>query len=236
MIHSTIGIKHLILPSHLILSLFYIYNNDSASRYTLADFLAIPLTRARKILSILEEHDLIIKNIGRKGSTLSSKGSAVSQRVFSYIKLLNPFESWDLGALVLGKINCLVAIPMDIDKKTIDVVKIRDTSMKTGAIGSSIFEAIYNKETNNFTINFLNEGLDDSFSDFVKNNESFTVLELRLASLKEQEINWIVIASTINPLSQYYFNPLFGSTIVSAFKVALVSVVQSLWEMIEDKF
>lgn len=235
-IHSTINIRHLILPSHIILSLFYIHNNDSASRYTIADFLGIPLTRARKILSILEENGLILKNKGRKGSILTSRGENLCQELFTYIKLLNPFESWDLGTLVLGTINCLVAIPMDIDKRTINVVKIRDTSMKTGAIGSSIFEAKYDRKNDKFIILFLNEDQNDSISDPLGSTESFQFLGLKLDMLKGTETNWILIASTINELPRYYFNPLFKANLESALKVVLVSAVQSLWEMIEDKF
>lgn len=235
-IHSGINIKHLILPSHLILSLFFIYNNDSASRYTIADFLGMPLTRARKTLSILEEEGLLVKNKGRKGSTLTSKGEKLCQELFAYIKLLNPFESWDLGTLVLGNINCLVALPMDIDKKTINVVKIRDTSMKTGAIGSSIFEARYDRNEEKFNISFLNEDQNDSISDPLSSTDSFYNLGLKLEMLKGRETNWILIASTINELPKYYFNPLFKTNLQSALNVVLVSAVQSLWEMIEDKF
>ena len=43
----------------------------------------------------------------------------------------------------------------------------------------------------------------------------------------------LIIASTINELPEYYFNPLFDKTKCAPFKIALVASVQSMWELVD---
>ena len=229
--HDQINISHLILPSHILLTLFNIYNNDSASRYSIVDFLALPMTRARKVLTILEENGLIIRNIGRKGSTLTEKGFSLCESIFKHLKLVNPYVSVDLGTIVLGKFNSVTLISKKILTKEINAIEIRDTSLKCGALGASIFETFQGKKSQ-ITIKFFNEKV-------IYNENKSPELD-NLASLITNSLDTddqlLIIASTSNKLPKYYFNPLFDSKKVDAFKVALVASVQSMWYVIESEF
>ena len=161
------------------------------------------MTRTRKLLTILEKNDLIVKNIGRKGSTLTDKGSSLCESIFSYLKIVNPFVSVDLGNIVLGKFNSVTLLPRKLLTKEINAIEIRDTSLKCGALGASIFETFQLKERK-ITIKFFNE---EDFNEEGKSPE----------------------------LPKYYFNPLFDSKKVNAFKVSLIASVQSMWDVIESE-
>ena len=229
-IHDRISISHLILPSHILLTLYYIYHNDSASRYSIVDFLALPMTRTRKLLTILEKNDLIVKNIGRKGSTLTDKGSSLCESIFSYLKIVNPFVSVDLGNIVLGKFNSVTLLPRKLLTKEINAIEIRDTSLKCGALGASIFETFQLKERK-ITIKFFNE---EDFNEEGKSPELENLARLISKSLTIDD-NLLIIASTSNELPKYYFNPLFDSKKVNALKVSLIASVQSMWDVIESE-
>lgn len=222
-IHGQTGIQHLILPAHFILSLYYIYSNESGSRYSLSEILGIPMSRIRKILTILENKKLIEKNLGRKGSRLTKEGIIFCEMLFSYFKIINPAESIDLGPIVLGKINSLTMMPKIFFTKKINSITIRDTSMKCGALGATVFESKIN-DNKILQVNFLDDEsmVEGPLADIIKEFSFDT---------KDQ----LIIASTINDLPEYYFNPLFDRTKSSAFKIALVASVQSMWELVNQE-
>ena len=89
-LHNQISISHLILPSHILLTLFLFYYNDTGSRYSISKDLALPMTRTRKLLDLLEENNLILKNKGRKGSILTESGFNLCQTIFSYLCSIEP--------------------------------------------------------------------------------------------------------------------------------------------------
>ena len=229
-IHSVISIPHLILPSHIILTLYFIYYNESASRYSISEFLAIPMTRTRKILNILEEFKLVIKFKGRKGTKLSEQGTNLCESLSKFFKIINLFESIDLGDLVLGKVNCLSAVPLNPISQTINVIGLRDTSLKCGALGASIFE-ISLEEGNKIKARFIDDTLENEKLNLPNNQ----MIRSKIFFNSIQEEKWILIASTINDLPKYYFNPIFDSNQVNPFVITLVASVQTTWELVEQE-
>lgn len=222
-IHNQLLIKHLILPAHIILSLYYIYSNDSGSRYAITDTLAIPISRVRKILDLLEKYNLLEKNLGRKGTILTQEGNRFCESIFSCLKIANPDELKDVGPIVLGKINSLTIMPRDFFTKKIKSISIRDSSLKCGAIGASIFEAKFN-EKGDLNINFL-EG---------EKIES-KILTESIRELIDSNKNQLMIVSTGNELTKFFFSPLFDNKKVDALKVVLLASTQSMWELIEQE-
>lgn len=222
-IHDQLTIKHLILPAHIILSLFYIYSNDSGSRYSITDALAIPISRVRKILDLLEKQKLLEKNSGRKGTILTHEGNKFCESIFSYLKIANPLDLKDIGPIVLGKINSMTMMPRDFFSKKIKSISIRDSSLKCGAIGASIFESNIDK-TGALKLKFLE----------AEKIESTGLTEI-IKRLGGDNKDQLIIVSTGNELSQFFFSPLFDTKKADAFKVVLVASTQSMWELIEQE-
>ena len=222
-IHNQLTIKHLILPAHIILTLFYVYSNDSGSRYTITDTLAIPISRVRKILDSLEQEKLLEKNVGRKGTVLTSEGFKFCEALFSLLKIANPLDPIDLGEIVLGKVNSLTMMPRFFFTKNIKPISIRDSSLKCGALGASIFETNLD-ENGNLIVKFLDGEIIES--------KKLTGIIKGLVPNNEHQL---IIASTVNELSQFFFNPLFDSKKVNSFKIVLLASVQSMWEIIDHE-
>lgn len=227
-LHEQISISHLILPSHILLSLFLLYHNDSGSRYSISNYLALPMTRVRKLLDLLEENKLVIKNKGRRGSILTEEGFNVCQTIFSYFKVVNPEESIDLGEIVLGKVTSVIVMDKEFFTEQINTISVRDSSLKCGALGASIFETYLDQDAT-LKVKFLE---DTDYSD-PKIALEFDKVTLKLTEALDLEAHKLIIASTINDLPKYYFNPLFDSKTVEPFKVVLLASVQSMWELIE---
>ncbi len=229
-LHDQLSISHLILPSHILLTLFYFYHYDSGSRYTISEILALPMTRTRKLLDILEENNLIIKNKGRKGSVLTESGLKTCQTIFTHFKIVNPDKPIDLGDIVLRKITSLIIMDKTFFSKQISTISVRDSSLKCGALGASIFET-YKIERNEIKVKFY----DDQVYTDDKIKSGLEKLEREISqriNLSEQNL---IIASTINDLPKYYFNPLFDSKTIKPFKIVLIASAQSMWEIIEKE-
>jgi predicted transcriptional regulator len=232
-IHSEISISHLILESHIILTLFYIYTNDFGSRTSISIKLGQKTSRIRRIMDILENYELIEKGTGRNPSTLTSKGHNFCENIFSYFKILNFTESWDLGKIVLGKINAIAGIPLSkLKNHDINVVKIRDTSLKCGALGASIFETYVKENLSGISIKFFNKESNSDLTGEYINLDDFESLSIKIGPFIEKTQPWLLIASTINKLDTFYFNQLFDRKNNSPFSIVLVASVQSLWETV----
>lgn len=235
-IHLQLSIRHLILPAHIILTLLYIYHHESAGKYSISDFLYTNDARGRKILNLLELNGLIIKNKGRKGSELTEKGNNLCEDLRNYFKIFSLFESVDLGPTVLGTINGITAIPLAYITQPINVIELRDTSLRYGALGASIFKVIIGSN-GDMKVYFID---DTTQTNKIVFPDQEKIIRFISTEKKEEKI-WIIIASTIGTLPSYYFNPIFDNNnakredSINPFTVALVASVQTLWELIEKE-
>lgn len=227
--------SYVILPSHIILSLFFLYSNGSGGKYSLSKFLAIPTSRSRKIIDILKSFKLVNSLRGRNGTVLTKKGQKNCEILFSNINILTPEKTWDLGNLTLGKYDILIAVPINLIKNKsskINVVNIRDTAMKIGALGASIFHTYYNSN-NKFELTFYESDIELTTDVFQSFNNEFFNLSIKLEPLLRKHEEWLVIASTVNEIPKnYYYNPIFDSNIVKTINILHLAGMQAIWELL----
>lgn len=220
--------SYVLLPAHLLLSLYYIHVNETMGKYSLSTFMGVKPSRARKIITILVNQKVLISNKGRKGSYLTKKGEKICQSIFSQLVVYSIKQ--DLGALTLGTIDFVLSIPLSLVVNDIKAINIRDAAMKIGALGATIFRSFSFK--NHLRISFYEQELKDSH---VMRKE-FTILEsllikiFLLKPLKEH----LLIATSTDPLPQYYFNPLFDSNIVTPHHINQLAGFHALWGILQS--
>ena len=226
-IYLQISIPYLILPAHIILTLFYIYHHESAGKYSISEFLSTIDSRVRMLLDILENNGLISKNPGRKGSQLTETGNKLIEGLRKYFKILSLFNPDDLGTSVLGTINSVTAIPLSYISQPINVIQLRDTSLKYGAIGATVFKAFLN-EKKELEVYFIDDNSHSTQILFPENE----IIEHFLVGTTNLQVEWLIIASTVGNLPDYYYSPLFDTKKITPFTIVLFASVQTLWELL----
>ena len=225
--------SYALLPAHLLLSLYFVHANEKMGKYSLAQFMGVKPSQARKIITLLAIYKILVTKRGRKGSSLTKKGKKLCNSIFSVIIIYtNSQDRLELGALTLGTIDFLLSIPLVYVIDDIKTIEIRDTAMKIGALGATVFRSFISQQQ--LRITFYEQPVDR-----IPDNEmliiEFSQLELFLSEtlLSSVSKEHLLIAISTNPLPHYFFNPLFDSNTVSPHHINQLACLQALLNIIK---
>ena len=159
---------------------------------------------------------------------MTERGNKLIKGLKEYFKILSLFDSVDLGTSVLGKINSVTAIPLSSITKPINVIQLRDTSIKYDAMGATVFKAfITNKKE--LEVYFIDDNSQTEKISFPDHE----IIEQFLVGTTDLKTEWLIIASTVSTLPDYYYSPLFDTKKITPFTIVLFASVQTLWELLE---
>ncbi|MHA1983902.1 MAG: hypothetical protein ACW967_06075 [Candidatus Hodarchaeales archaeon] len=189
----------LISESHLLITLYFFHVYSQGGRYALSVFLNFNESKTRYIMNKLIDSKIITSSKGRLGSSITDLGKELCEELFNHYEILNYDKNIDLGVLSMGEINGLIALPIidDFDTK-IDVLKLRDSVIRNGTIGSSIFKLII--KNGNFDLSFyqvvkdepkLDKNYKMAFNDLIKTIKSFFPSDAI-------DKSWLLVAGTNN--------------------------------------
>lgn len=224
----------LFLPAHVIISL-YLYFRSRGGRYRLSQEIMISDSRSRVIYQILQHNNIVIASRGRKGAKLTTTGKILCNKLFTNLIFLDFDRSWNLGILSVGEVNALIAFPLssEIGNK-ITSLDFRDTAMRSGALGATIFKGKMKKET--FNLEFYDttsnsQILDKSFTKAL-NDLGQEISEY--LSPKPFQKEWLIIAGTSSSSKQDIKFPFVHENNYSPFKIARLAAVQCAWYIIAN--
>lgn len=239
-LQSTIKSFQLLKPAYFILSLYYLYHFKHGGRYSIAKELGIKESRTRIILSTLKKDGLITYGTtskGRKGVQLTSEGLTFCKELFKVIYILNYEKSWDLEGLTVGKINSVVAIPIDyINTSSIDVINLRDIALQNGALGATIFKGYWHN--NEFELQFY----DTSAEDIQLEKKLITALKklslkieliLNKENSSQDSLDYLIIAGSSSEEPIRYLEMQFFE-IYDPLKIALIAAIQGCFSLLSQ--
>ncbi|MHA1990424.1 MAG: hypothetical protein ACW981_20490 [Candidatus Hodarchaeales archaeon] len=186
----------LISESHLLVTLYFFHAYTQGGRYALSDFLNFNESKTRYIMNKLIDSKIITSSKGRLGSIITDLGKELCEELFDHYKILNYDKNLELGLLSVGEINGLIALPINNFEFEIDVLKIRDSIIRNGTIGASIFKLIINKS--NFNLSFsqvvkdepkLDKNYQKAFKDLISKIKPFFPSD-------GTEKSWLLVAGT----------------------------------------